>query len=144
LLGHYILFESFIELSALERRPYRGADIMEERRVHKRYAMPLSVKAEFYESGEWRSESMKLVNISRGGACIAYQHPLEAGSIVNLEISDCSSGFVNQLGEWSKVHGDLVSLKVQGQVMRNQEHNEEFQHHYVALQFKSPIKIIGY
>ena len=106
--------------------------------------MPLYAHSRYYDKGKPVDEHMSVVNISRGGACLSFQKPLAIGSILNMEFSDCESGFANQLLEWSKIHGDMVNLRVQGEVLRNEEFDDQFQNHRIAIKFNSPIHILGY
>lgn len=117
---------------------------MEERRAYERHTLPMTAKTKYYVKGKPLEESLNISNIGRGGLCLCHESEIEVGSIMDIEICDCDSGFVNQLGEWEKVHGDLVNLKVQGEVIRNDAPTKENNHHHVAVRFNSPIHILGY
>jgi hypothetical protein len=116
---------------------------MDERRDYDRHSIPMMATASYLVAGKLTQRRVDLFNLSKGGACLNHSETIAEGTAVDLEISDCTSGFVDQLGIWNKVHGDMVDLHVHGRVLRS-ENSGNFDHKHVAVQFNGPIKIMGY
>ena len=112
-----------------------------ERRINKRFDELLYANAEYWIRGQHTCKSMNISNISSGGASIMSNRPIEVGSIINLEIVDCETGTASELGGWNKLHGDMVNIRVQGEVLRNENFSLNRQKGRVAVKFQSPIHI---
>jgi hypothetical protein len=112
-----------------------------ERRTNKRYHELLYANAEYWIKGKHTCKSMNISNISSGGASILSNKPIEIGSTINLEIVDCETGTASELGGWNKLHGDMVNIRVQGEVLRNDNFKQSEPKGRVAIKFHSPIHI---
>lgn len=115
-----------------------------ERRRQLRYRLPLCVTTEYREQGKLQIEHMSILDMSSEGARLKFTKALAVGMSMELEIVDCDSGFVNQLGAWNKIHGDLVNLKVQAEVLRCERVPGGDSHFQIAVKFKRPIHFDGY
>lgn len=113
-----------------------------ERRINKRFPELLYANAEFWIKGKHTCKAMNVSNISSGGACLISKKPIEVGSIINLEILDCETGTASEIGGWNKLHGDMVNIRVQGEVLRNEDFAHQFKKSgHVAVKFQSPVHI---
>lgn len=115
-----------------------------EEREQKRYNVPLCVTSEFTEKGKLLIEHMSIIDLSSVDAHLKALRAVEAGTAMELEIVDCDSGFVNQFGAWSKIHGDLVNLKVQAEVQRCDPFPGDEKHWQITVKFRKPIHLYGY
>lgn len=118
-----------------------GRVIMEERRRHARANIPLCVSARVDGSATAEAETMQLLNISAGGACLGCRRSVPPGSTMELEFVDCDSGFVTPTGAWQAIHGDLVNIRVRATVLRDSETLGVQHNHHLAVQFKDPVRL---
>lgn len=114
---------------------------MIDRRVFHRKPVPFCATAKFYEDGKQRTENLSLVNISEGGACLAFKHPVKRGSVFNLELVGARNGFINELGFWDLVCNGKTKQAVSAVVLWDRDIPDELENHHVGVQFNSNIAL---
>lgn len=113
-----------------------------ERRKYIRFNVPLCVSARVADRPHPGPETMHLLNISAGGACLGTRRGIPVGAKLDLELVDCESGFVTPTGAWRPIHGDLVNIKVRATVLRDTETRGIQHNHHLAVEFEQPVDFV--
>jgi hypothetical protein len=118
----------------------RGNLTVAERRLHKRYELPLKVAVETASDNRNRIEDTRLIDIGPGGACFGLKADVETGEILALTIPDINDGFTRAIGLPSRGEGPL-NITLQGEVLRSERISAETDERRVAVRFIGPVRL---
>jgi hypothetical protein len=111
---------------------------MWERRKDTRYEIRRNVHAQVLSELPGAHSLLRLKNISSSGACFQSESSLANGTELQLEITECPSTLVSNLGFWVKLQKPEVSLFTRARVCRSGDGSKE-----LAVEFSYPPNVLN-